>query len=308
MSDEPTPAAPTLTQQIASTTKGFDVLEQVLDTLFAAYEKQGIKPTYHLTAARDKMRTNLSDAQVAARHSERQIAQLGQVVRTGTLLTSSLELDTVLDDVMDTVIELTGAERVYLMLYDEGKTLQTRAARNWEREKIKDADALFSQGIVDAAIAQGTPIITTNAQSDERFAERASIMMQQLRSIICIPLTMRGSTVGVLYADNRYKQDLFTEDMVPLLTAFGSQAAVAISNAQRFGEVKNDLAEAQAAIHNLLIAIDQKRVDTQVGEITGSEYFQKLSEAAKAKRVERQTGEQEAISDQEVKREKDKKK
>lgn len=122
----------------------------------------------------------------------------------------------------------------------------------------------------------GVPIITTNAQTDERFSTQESIAINQLRSIVCIPLVMRGKTVGVLYADNRYTQALFSDAMVPLLTAFGTQAAIAISNARLFGEVKENLAEAHAEIDRLRIAVDQTKMDTQVGEIVDSDYFKKI--------------------------------
>jgi transcriptional regulator with GAF, ATPase, and Fis domain len=309
MTEPTTPGAPNLAEQLAAVKKGFDTLEEVLNALFESYAKQGIKPTYHLTAALDKMRKGITDANLNSKQIQRHLDQLAEVVRTAALITSSLELDEVLDDVMDTVVQLTGAERAYLMMYDEQNALQTRAARNWDKQTINQQDAQFSQGIVDAAIKQGVPIITTNAQADERFQSRESISVQQLRSIICIPLSMRGQTIGVLYADNRFKKDLFSEDMVPVLTAFGTQASIAINNARRYGQVKENLAVAQAEIDRLRIEIDKKRLDTQVGEIVGSEYFQKLSETAKAKREQRQTGERKAAKQGDaVTKDKDKKK
>ena len=308
MTDEPNTAPPSLTDHLASVQQGFDALEGVLETLFQAYEKQGVRPTYHLTAALEKMREGISEAQIGSQQAQRQLDHFREIARTAALISSSLEFNTVLDEVMDTVIQLTGAERSYLMLYDDSHVLQMRAARNWDRQRINQQDALFSQGIVDTAVRQGVPIITTNAQADERFQERASIVIQQLRSIICIPLTIRGQTVGVLYADNRYRQDVFAEDLIPVLTAFGNQAAIAITNARLFGEVKSDLAQAKAEIDRLRIEIDQKRLDTQVDEIVTTEYFQKLHETARAKREERQTGERKAVGPDEVKRAKPKKK
>jgi GAF domain-containing protein len=276
--------------------------------LFKTYEQQGIKPTYHLTLALEQLRKGISESQIHGSQIHRQLGQFREMARTAALITSSLDLDEVLDEVMDTVIALTGAERLYLMLYDDRSTLQMRAARNWDRQSLNSGEAIFSQGIVDEALKQAKPIITTNAQDDERFQSRASIMVQQLRSIICIPLTMRGQTIGVMYADNRYKKDLFTEDLVPVLTAFGTQAAIAINNARMFGAVKENLANAQAEIDRLRIVVDQKRLDTQVGEIVGSEYFQKLSETAKARRIERETGERKAVEAADLAKRKDKKK
>ncbi len=284
MSDEPTlvgarpDTPPGLTESLDSLGRNLEKLESVLKTMFDMYAEKGVQPTFHVTQALANMRDRIKKSQAAGTDALRQLAQLQELIRTSALITSSLDLAQVLEEVLDTVNQLTGAERAYLMLYDEANTLQIKTARNWDKQTIGEDDAKFSNTIVEAAVKSGTPIITTNAQTDERFQEQASIMLQQLRSIVCVPLTMRGKTVGVLYADNRYKQDLFSVDMVPLLTAFGTQVAIAISNARLFGEVKHNLAEAQAEIHRLRIAVDRGKLDTQVDEIIDTDYFQKLKQ------------------------------
>lgn len=271
-----------------SLAEDFDVFQQNLsrfeEVFGALLEATGIQPTYHLKQALEKVREGAQRSQSSSKLIMQQVAQLQELVRISALITSSLELGQVLEEVMDTVIQLTGAQRGYLMLYDEKNKLQVKTARNWERQTLSEDEIGFSQSIVDAAVRDGAPIITTNAQSDERFQSQASIVVQQLRSIICVPLAMRGKTVGVLYMDNRFQKALFEQDMVPLLTAFGTQAAIAITNARTFGEVKSNLAEAQAEINRLRIEIDRKRLETQVGEITSTDYFQKISEAAKTMR------------------------
>jgi GAF domain-containing protein len=270
-----------LTEAIDDFQHSLGKFEDVLKTLM---EATCLQPTYHLKQALEQVRETSHQSQASGKMIMQQVGQLQELVRISALITSSLELGQVLEEVMDTVIQLTGAQRGYLMLYDETNKLQVKAARNWDRQTLSQDEIGFSQSIVDAAVKDGVPIITTNAQSDERFQSQASIVVQQLRSIICVPLTMRGKTVGVLYMDNRFQKDLFEQDMVPLLTAFGTQAAIAITNARTFGEVKSNLAEAQAEIKRLRIAIDRKRLETQVGEITSTEYFQKISEAAKSMR------------------------
>ncbi|MBN1312696.1 MAG: GAF domain-containing protein [Anaerolineae bacterium] len=263
-------------------------LNQLEDVLKTLWETTGIQPTFHLRQALEKVHESARRSQDNGQALVQQRDQLQELVRTSALITSSLELAQVLKEVMDTVIQLTGAQRGYLMLYDEGNNLQVKAARNWDRQTLTKEEIGFSQSIIDAAIQGGSPIITTNAQADERFQSQASIVIQQLRSIICVPLTMRGKTVGVLYMDNRFRKALFEQDMVPLLTAFGTQAAIAITNARTFGEVQGNLAEAEAEISRLRIEIDRARLETQVGEITSTEYFQKLSERAKSMRQRRE--------------------
>ena len=203
-----------------------------------------------------------------------------ELLRTFSLITSSLELDRVLEEVMDTVIRLTGAERAYLMLSNKDTNeLELAVARNWDRENIADTDGVFSSSIVNQALKEGQAILTTNAQADDRFQNVKSIVNNQLRSILCIPLTLQGRVIGALYADNRITQDVFRHEQIPLLTAFGTQAAIAIENARQFGAVKNDLDKALTELQSLQIEIDRTRVDKQVSQITESDYFQRLSSA-----------------------------
>jgi len=293
MSDQSNqPAAPPgLSETLDSLGRNLDNLDMVLKAMFDLYAAQGIQPTFHVTQALEKMRDRVHKAQAAGHGTLRQLDQMRELIRTSALITSSLELDQVLEEVLDTVNQLTGAERAYLMLYDAQNALQIKTARNWDKQSINETDAHFSNSIVEAAIRDGTPIITTNAQTDERFSSRSSIMVNQLRSIVCVPLTMRGKTVGVLYADNRLKQDLFSVDMVPLLTAFGTQAAIAISNARLFGEVRSNLEQAQAEIDRLRIAVDRGKLDTQVGEIVDTDYFKKIKQMKSSGETRQVTGE-----------------
>jgi len=90
---------------------------------------------------------------------------------------------------------------------------------------------------------EGDPILTTNAQSDPRFSAQASVVSYSLRSILCVPLRVKGKITGVIYADNRIKTGLFSEGDRRLLTAIADQAAVAIENARLFEDVKSSLEE-----------------------------------------------------------------
>ncbi len=161
----------------------------------------------------------------------------------GQAINSSLELNEVLRIVMDTIVRLTNAERGFLMLRDENGKLSIRIARNWERESIFSSEYAISRTVIQRVIASGKPILTTNAQEDPRFGEQESVVAYQLRSILCVPLNIRQSLIGVIYTDNRIHSGVFTENERDLLAAFANQAAVAIENARLFESVRNALAE-----------------------------------------------------------------
>jgi PAS domain S-box-containing protein len=144
---------------------------------------------------------------------------------------------------MDRIIELTGAERGFLMLHDEDSgELEVKVARNVDRETIRSTSFQVSRTVVDQVAREGMPVVTTNAQTDPRFAAQESIVAYSLRSILCVPLRVRDRVTGVMYADNRIKTGLFSDRDRDMLAAFANQAALAIENARLFENVKRNLA------------------------------------------------------------------
>jgi adenylate cyclase len=165
------------------------------------------------------------------------LANVGQVIN------SSLELDEVLTIVMDNIVRLTKAERGFLMLRDKNGEMVTRMGRNWEMESINSSELTVSRSVVGRVIDTGEPLITTNAQEDQRFMGQESIVAFNLRSILCVPLKVKNDLIGVIYADNRIRTGIFAESERNLLVAFSNQAAVAIENARLFSSLKQTLEE-----------------------------------------------------------------
>ncbi|MGD8586846.1 MAG: GAF domain-containing protein [Chloroflexota bacterium] len=274
-------------QQLDQLEGSVDEFNRLLNVFLGTVASMGVNPSLKMVAAHQQTLSDLKEANRHGRQAIGQLEQLQALTRTSTLLTSSLELDEVLETVMDTVVDLTGAERAYLMLHKEGQPLSIRAARNWDRETIGEQDALFSHSVVQAAVEEKRAIITDNAQTDTRFGHQASILAQQVRSILCIPLYMQEQLVGVLYADNRFHKGIFSNDMLPVLTAFGTQAAIAIRNARQYGNVKENLAAAEQEIQRLRIAIDETKRQREVARIVDSDTFKELRSQAEAIRQRR---------------------
>jgi K+-sensing histidine kinase KdpD len=176
------------------------------------------------------------------------------------LLGSSLDLQTVLDQVMDAIIQLTGAERGFLMLRDDDGGLTVKAARNLDQQTLTSENFKFSRTITNQVLDSGKAVLTTNAQEDPRFAGQASIVGQSLRSIMATPLRARGNVIGVVYVDNRLMTALFNEDDLAALDTFAGQAAVAIDNARLFSETDEELAARVEQLQQL------QRIDRQLNE------------------------------------------
>ncbi len=176
-----------------------------------------------------------------------ELRQLRALAQTTALINSTLDTDSVLIQVMDTVIQLTGAERGYIMLRDEpGGNLEFRIARGIDQEQLGREEFIVSNTIVNEVANTGKPVLTDNARSDPRYQQQESIVGYQLRSILAVPLKVQNELIGVVYCDNRALTALFKDSEMNMARAFADQAAVAIQNARLFEAARAQLAEISA--------------------------------------------------------------
>jgi signal transduction histidine kinase len=176
------------------------------------------------------------------------------------LLGASLDLQEVLDQVMDAIIQLTGADRGYLVLRDDDGQVDVKAARNLDQQTMSSDRFKYSRTIVYRVLDTGESLLTTNAATDPQFAGNASIIGQGLRSIMAAPLRVRGRVIGVVYVDSRVVSSLFEADDLVALEALAGQAGVALENARLFAATDQKLAEHVEELQQL------RRIDLQLNE------------------------------------------
>jgi len=135
---------------------------------------------------------------------------------------------------MDEVIAAIGAERGFIALKGADGGLDFRSARGIEQTSIEDPESQISHSVIEEVLQNEETILTHDAQSDDRFSDRSSVLDLQLRSILCAPLTLKDKVLGVIYVDNRIFTGFFSNDELALISAIASSAAVAIENARLY--------------------------------------------------------------------------
>jgi phosphoserine phosphatase RsbU/P len=160
--------------------------------------------------------------------------RLALLYRVSQAFNSTLDLDEVLIRVMDEVIVATRAERGFLMLRGADGHLAFRAARGIDHQTLDAPEFQVSRSVVERVAQEGRPVLTTDAQVDERFSLRQSVISMGLRSILCVPLLVRDRVSGVIYVDNRFRTGIFHPDDLELLSAIAASAAMAIENARLY--------------------------------------------------------------------------
>ncbi len=146
-----------------------------------------------------------------------------------------------LEYIMDSAILLTGAERGFLLLDDEShkEGLEVKVARNLDQENIRNRHLKISRGIARRVIASGEAVVTVDAMEDERYKEQLSVVDLRLRSILCLPMSLRGRVLGAIYLDNRFRSSAFADEDIRFMEAFADMAAIALDNARLLESLEN---------------------------------------------------------------------
>ncbi len=164
--------------------------------------------------------------------------RLRRLLRINKRLNSDLRLSRVLETIIDTVIELTDAERGFLLLKDSDGELAVKVARNIDQTSLEGSDFALSRSIAKQAADSGQPVITVDAAGDSRFSELLSVSDLHLRSVLAVPLTVKGDVVGTIYVDHRLRKGVFGDDELAMVMDFADQGAIAIENARLVSELR----------------------------------------------------------------------
>jgi Nif-specific regulatory protein len=129
---------------------------------------------------------------------------------------------------LDGVIELCGAERGMIVLYDGSGAPLFEEARNLDRQDISKPEFEVSRTILEKVRREGRPFWSLNALEDRELAATGSVMRLKILSVICLPIHHAGQPLGVVYLDNCSATGVFrpqTRDLVESFADFISLAA-----------------------------------------------------------------------------------
>jgi Nif-specific regulatory protein len=134
--------------------------------------------------------------------------------------------------VVDVMVSLLGAERGLLLLFPgDGDELEVAAQSSMDKATMKDATAL-SRGVISEAAGKGVPVVCDDAFTDPRFNQNRSVVLNNIHSLLCVPLKLREEVLGTLYVDSRLDRRLFSKDDIPFVSTLANMMAVAIDNAR----------------------------------------------------------------------------
>lgn len=152
----------------------------------------------------------------------------------GQYLTSTVDLNKLLLDITEIASLVLDAMAACLLLIKEGTDeMVLEVVYGGGSEALHMVKGRIGEGLVGWVAQSGEPVIVNDVQSDPRFNPKVDARTGILaRSIICVPLQVKGKTIGVLEAINKRSNDGFDEDDLKILRTIAAHAAVAIENAK----------------------------------------------------------------------------
>jgi len=166
-------------------------------------------------------------------------------------LLGQYRIEELLNALIDMLIEVTQADKGFLILKREDKGFDVTVARNINRETIDSAIGYVSDTIIARVVETRKSVIVADAMNDEFFNKSVSVMNLKLSSVMCAPIVARGNMLGIIYLGNNNVINLFTPEKMQLLEIFASQAALIIQNALIVNELQLDRKELQEKIEQI---------------------------------------------------------
>lgn len=144
-----------------------------------------------------------------------------------------------LSDLVDAIIEISGADRGFLVLLEEGRP-RIQVARTARKETVPDPARALSDSIVDKVLRTAQPVIVSDALGDSEWSQAESVLHLRLSSVMCVPLREGGNLLGALYVGSSQIKNLFKQSDLEVLTVLASQAALILQNARLVSGLKSD--------------------------------------------------------------------
>lgn len=147
-------------------------------------------------------------------------------------LDPSLGLTALLEQLLTSVVETSGAERAFVLLAEDDGRTRVAACRGVSRRELGSEAFAGSFQAVETALTERRAVVAAETSEDDLLAERPSVVDGSIRSLVCLPLEVMDRVLGVVYADSTRPGDGFTELDVEILSALAAHAALALAVAR----------------------------------------------------------------------------
>jgi phosphoserine phosphatase RsbU/P len=183
---------------------------------------------------------------------QKKLKKIQSALRFTKSINKSAVLDPILDEIMTALMQLSQAERGFVLMEDSKGTLQMVRSVNFNSTELRTNKFRLSMSAIEQAIAKKETVAISNAQDDTYFRQQTSVQELELKTLVCVPiLTAQNRVIGILYADSDRKEQEFADLDIQLLESLASNAAIGIENADLNREIVELIGEVSTVLKQI---------------------------------------------------------
>jgi len=175
-------------------------------------------------------------------------------------LNSTSHEESLIENVVDILIEVTNAERGLFAKYDnESFNFSIVSARNIKKENISDLSN-FSSGVLQQVINKNKPVVYHDVQSNPKLTQFESVQLQNIKSVLGVPIRKDENIWGVILVDSQTDRKEFTDKNLLFLQFFSNLVSISL---EKIFEIEH-LSDENIRLKNVLESVEQ--VPDMIGE------------------------------------------
>jgi signal transduction histidine kinase len=188
--------------------------------------------------------------------ARQRLSQLGLFYQMGRTMSSTFDLERLFQSTIDLAISVVDAQGAMLMLLDrEQKDLVCQVSRGGTRS-IHAQRVCIGRGIAGWAAQHGQPVLVNDPSTDARFdPEIDGFLEHPTSAVLCVPLKIKGSVIGVIEAVNKASFSAFDAEDASVLNTLAGETAIALDNARLYHALRTErdrIIEAQESVRREL--------------------------------------------------------
>jgi len=174
--------------------------------------------------------------------SKQRLSQLSLFYQVAQVMASTFDLDQLLDDTLELATAILDVRASALMTIDEAKGELVLAHAHGDAVELPpELRTPLSEGMAGWVATHCEPLVVNDVPGDPCFGSALDTWAGiPCRSVVCVPIQIRGKTIGVLQAINKRGQSGFDGEDLSLMITTASQAAIAIENSQLYQSLRDE--------------------------------------------------------------------
>lgn len=153
------------------------------------------------------------------------------IKRVSDVFMESSDIDEILEKILGYILEVfKRVDRTFILLFDNKSGEVTHIATKVRNEK-KGEKIHYSQSVVDQVRSDGKALMISDVNGPDRPEFTMTLDLEEIKSVMCVPLLFRSQIRGVIYVDTVSKAHGFRKEDLSLLTTLSTRAALSIHSA-----------------------------------------------------------------------------